>query len=261
MINVHKQEHRWHGTCLCFALLTILAVLSVREAHGDPAHFRVRVVELDFGTGYPGLDMAAAEESVRDALMILGFNEHDYDLVSTDPATGMPYRIDASHVADEQAERAKSGPALAAVYDAVIRQWPDGYYYGDQRGGNLTIAITERWPSGKHHGSVAWAYGMARYRSFCTMKAIGVCSHRKDCLVHELGHMFGMEHRRHDWWGDPSAETGRLENRQIRYIRGAASCTPLDIEQLETEFGHRDEREAEAVTAAMMRHIEREHAQ
>ncbi len=159
----------------------------------------------------------------------MGFNKHDYALRLYDDY-GMPYTVDMSPVAQQQADEAKSAPALH-YFRKNIQHIP-GYGYTDgyrQNIGEMIIGVTVEWPSGKHHGSVTMAVGSDWFRTFCTVKGVGVCSDREDCLGHEIGHFFGLEHHRHDWWGyDPKPK-------HIRYIRSLASCTHIDAWQEERE--------------------------
>lgn len=205
------------------------AELTIERA--DPAFFEITLAELRFSPEQPRINVRATARTIRQVLSQLGLNVHDYDLHLYDEY-GMPFEVDVSSVAEEQREQSKSGPVLHYFRKNLQHipgfGWEDGYR---QDRGEIILGVTSQWPSGKHHGSVTFGVGSDWFRTFCSVKGVGVCSDREDCIGHEMGHLFGLEHHRHDWWG------WAPQPKHIRYIRGLASCTHVDSWQEEREEG------------------------
>lgn len=194
-----------------------------------PAPFTLTLVDVRFHDAAPHADLEAAADLARAVLAELGYVEEQYDLSIYD-GEGLPHGVVlgeqvAADVLAANDGRGGSSPATHAFRKAMLER--TNYAPYDQSRGELWMGVVAEWPTGRDHGSVTWARGMEFYRTFCTVKGYATCSMRRDCFGHELGHLFGLEHGRHDWYGyDP-------QPKHLRYIRGAASCRPIDIEAAE----------------------------
>ena len=197
--------------------------------------FRLWLMEIRFDSAQPPLDIEHTKNIVIKVLSDLGFSENDYEIVTEDEG-GRAYVADLSSYADAVIEEDSSSPATIGFLDYLKERLDgeqhrigdiDGFRYDemahDPTSGELFLGITTRWPDEKFHGSFARLQRMT-FKTICTSQGFATCSDREDCIGHELGHAFGLSHAVHNWYGyDPQPE-------HVRWIRGAASCTPRDIE-------------------------------
>ena len=139
------------------------------------------------------VDLHVLASKVRTVLGEMGFSEHtDYRLITH------PRAVDITAVADHVLEEGSSAPATRAftktVSEAVGYAAPQGH-------GLVYVGAVSEWPTGRDHGSYRLGGPGVNFVSFCATAGFLTCSVREDCLGHELGHAFGMEHERHNWYG------------------------------------------------------------
>lgn len=137
---------------------------------------------------------------------------------------GAEYRIiahdrvlDITDVEADVLREGSSGPATCRfkkkIQEATSYALPKGH-------GLVFLGGVTEWPTGRDHGSYILAASDVNFVSFCGSAGFVTCSVREDCLGHELGHAFGMEHGRHNWYGfDPKPD-------QIEKMARMTKCAP-----------------------------------
>lgn len=175
--------------------------------------FVVVLMEARLVESAPSLDVAALATLTGEVLGQMGFveNEH-YRLVEH----SQPW--DLMDVASDVLDESSSGPATnrfrKSILEATSYALPKGH-------GLIYIGGVSEWPTGRDHGSYMYAGQDVQFVSFCN-GPVGfiTCSIKEDCLGHELGHAFGMQHRRHNWYGfNPTEE-------HVAEIRRMTRCEP-----------------------------------
>ena len=179
----------------------------------SPQPFVVVLVDTRVVDAAPRADMELVGQLVRKVLGRMGFIEQeDYRLVTSD------YDWDITDVTAEVLEQGSSGPATNRFRKSIL----EATSYVQPRGHGLVyVGAVSEWPTGRDHGSYMLAGPDVQFVSFCNgTTGFLTCSVKEDCLGHELGHAFGMQHERHNWYGfAPTQE-------QIDAMRRMTRCAP-----------------------------------
>ena len=170
------------------------------------------VVEARLVNDAPRASLPQAAAHVRSVLARMGLDEHiDYRLVEhTRP-------LDITDVADEVLAESSSGPATNRFRKKVLEAIG---YAMPRTHGLVFVGVVSEWPTGRDHGSYMLAGPDVNFVSFCRTLGALTCSIKEDCLGHELGHAFGLEHERHNWYGFAPTQDHRDA------IRRMTRCAP-----------------------------------
>ena len=169
------------------------------------------IVEALVKPDAPVADLYAAATHVRTAMSKMGFAEHtDYRLIVH------PRRVVVTDAEDDVLASGSSGPATNR-FRKVVAEAID--YRPPKTHGLVFVGVVSEWPTGRDHGSYMYAGSDVTFVSFCNSIGFLTCSVKEDCLGHELGHAFGLEHQRHNWYGfAPTVETNDAAWRMTRCL-------------------------------------------
>lgn len=161
----------------------------------DQPPFYIVLLEARLVDTAPPVDLDEMERVANSALARMGFTESEDYLVLR-----VENPIDISSVAGDVLSQGSSGPAThrfkkvifeALSYDVL----PAGH-------GLVYVGGVSEWPTGRDHGSYNYGGQDSQFRSFCYSIGYITCSaYNEECLGHELGHAFGMEHEYNNWYG------------------------------------------------------------
>lgn len=175
-------------------------VTNLSTSRSDQRPFTVVLVEARLSADAPQVDMDRLAVVTRDVLGQMGFvEEAEYRIIAHNRV------LDISDAAADVLSEESSGPATRrfkkTIQEATSYATPKGH-------GLVFVGGISAWPTGRDHGSYSLGGPDVNFVSFCN-GTVGflTCSIREDCLGHELGHAFGMEHERHNWSGfDPQPD-------------------------------------------------------
>ena len=174
--------------------------------------FVVVVLEARVVRGAPRVDLGQMGDLVRKVLMRMGFTEHeDYRVVPYDQP------VDVTHACADVLAKQSSGPATRRFKKMI----QEATSYASPRGhGLIYVGGVSEWPTGGDHGTYLFGGPDVRFVSFCNgTTGFVTCSIEEECLGHELGHAFGMDHDRHGWRGfDPSPDQITAMRRMTRLV-------------------------------------------
>ena len=185
-------------------------VTNLSTARAERVPFIVVLIDARLLKDAPAVDMNRMTAITRDVLGQMGFvEEAEYRIIAHDRV------LDISDAAADVLNEDSSGPATRrfkkTIQEATSYAVPKGH-------GLVFVGGVSAWPTYRDHGSYALGRADVSFISFCN-GTIGflTCSVKEDCLGHELGHAFGMEHQRHNWYGfDPQPHQIEAMARMIR---------------------------------------------